>query len=298
MAWPRYRRRESESGRRPRLGPQRAISAVARTGSMSARVAELIATAPAADDLAVTMTGELCDCFRTKAEGVRQFWPPSSRRPRSADVRVYLVDGRFVSVDEAREYAAAGRGEQLACAGAVCLPLRRERCRAAHRHRFDDDRYRAARRWPARGREVSTTPSGCWPASWFTRASAGRRFARSRLLPWRGRAMPGGGRVVRDDRRCLRAARRHARATGCRLDGRRPATDQGICPRAIGANDLCRRNDIRRRRRRPSRCRRARCSTRFTSSRPERAVSKLYRPPATIVLSGAGEFLAKRLVHM
>ena len=38
---------------------------------LAAALAELIAQAPAADRLAVTMTGELCDCFRTKAEGVR-----------------------------------------------------------------------------------------------------------------------------------------------------------------------------------------------------------------------------------
>ncbi len=34
-------------------------------------LAALVETAPAAERLAVTMTGELCDCFRSKAEGVR-----------------------------------------------------------------------------------------------------------------------------------------------------------------------------------------------------------------------------------
>ena len=38
---------------------------------LAAALAALIDSAPAADRLAVTMTGELCDCFRTKAEGVR-----------------------------------------------------------------------------------------------------------------------------------------------------------------------------------------------------------------------------------
>ena len=32
---------------------------------------DLIAAAPPADQLAITMTGELCDCFQTNAEGVR-----------------------------------------------------------------------------------------------------------------------------------------------------------------------------------------------------------------------------------
>ena len=34
-------------------------------------LATLVESAPTAERLAVTMTGELCDCFRSKAEGVR-----------------------------------------------------------------------------------------------------------------------------------------------------------------------------------------------------------------------------------
>jgi probable H4MPT-linked C1 transfer pathway protein len=66
---------------------------------------ELVRGAPAADGLAFTMTGELCDCFRTKAEGVRQILKAAKQIADSRVVRVYLVDGRLVSIDEALDLA-------------------------------------------------------------------------------------------------------------------------------------------------------------------------------------------------
>src|SRR5438067_12170764 len=38
---------------------------------LPAALAELVAKFPDAEELAVTMTGELCDCFETKRDGVR-----------------------------------------------------------------------------------------------------------------------------------------------------------------------------------------------------------------------------------
>ena len=84
---------------------------------LAAGLAALIARAPAADRLAVTMTGELCDCFRTKAEGVRHILAAVSAVADRREVRVYLTDGRFVSVDEANEspsLAAASNWRALA----------------------------------------------------------------------------------------------------------------------------------------------------------------------------------------
>src|SRR5688572_22342586 len=84
---------------------------------LSAALAELIDSGPAADRLAVTMTGELCDCFRTKAEGVRHIVAAVEEAARSRDTRIYLVDGRFVSADEARglpHLAAASNWHVLA----------------------------------------------------------------------------------------------------------------------------------------------------------------------------------------
>jgi (4-(4-[2-(gamma-L-glutamylamino)ethyl]phenoxymethyl)furan-2-yl)methanamine synthase len=72
---------------------------------LSDALAALIASGPAADRLAVTMTGELCDCFRTKTEGVHHIVASAERAAGrcARDVRVYLVDGRLVAPAEARD---------------------------------------------------------------------------------------------------------------------------------------------------------------------------------------------------
>lgn len=84
---------------------------------LAGALAELIAAAPPAESLAVTMTGELCDCFRTKAEGVRHILAAVAQVAAGRDVGVYLVDGRLATIDEAREcpqLAAAGNWHALA----------------------------------------------------------------------------------------------------------------------------------------------------------------------------------------
>jgi probable H4MPT-linked C1 transfer pathway protein len=80
-------------------------------------LAALVSQAPAADRLAVTMTGELCDSFRTKAEGVRHILAAVERAAAGRAVHVYLVDGRFAAVAAAREQphlAAASNWHALA----------------------------------------------------------------------------------------------------------------------------------------------------------------------------------------
>ena len=56
------------------------------------RIRDLIALAPSTDHLAITMTGELADCFRSKEEGVHHILDAI----KSADSReqlVYCTDG-------------------------------------------------------------------------------------------------------------------------------------------------------------------------------------------------------------
>jgi probable H4MPT-linked C1 transfer pathway protein len=77
----------------------------------------LIADAPDIDRLAVTMTGELCDCYRTKAEGVSHILTAVEEAAAGRQVTVYLVDGRLVPPDEARRephLAAASNWHVLA----------------------------------------------------------------------------------------------------------------------------------------------------------------------------------------
>lgn len=78
---------------------------------------ELIACAPSVERIVVTMTGELCDAFRTKAEGVRHILSAVHQAAGGREVRVYLVDGRIVSVEEVRQaphLAAASNWHALA----------------------------------------------------------------------------------------------------------------------------------------------------------------------------------------
>src|SRR5262245_28908054 len=57
---------------------------------------DLLAGLPAADALAVTMTGELCDCFPSKREGVHAILDAVADVAEGRDVRVWRTDGRLV----------------------------------------------------------------------------------------------------------------------------------------------------------------------------------------------------------
>src|SRR5215831_16033967 len=55
----------------------------------------LLASLPPFDALAVTMTGELCDCFETKRQGVHAILDAVERAAGPLPVRVWRTDGRF-----------------------------------------------------------------------------------------------------------------------------------------------------------------------------------------------------------
>lgn len=70
---------------------------------LPAALGDLIARFPDADELAVTMTGELCDCFETKREGVRRIVVSVMNASRSRPIRVWSTDGTFLNTNEAKE---------------------------------------------------------------------------------------------------------------------------------------------------------------------------------------------------
>ncbi|MEX0704506.1 MAG: hydantoinase/oxoprolinase family protein [Planctomycetales bacterium] len=74
-------------------GPQRLASALA----------EALSRFDKADAVAVTMTAELADCFRTKAEGVHAVLLAVEEAARGAAVLVWQTAGEFVPPDVARE---------------------------------------------------------------------------------------------------------------------------------------------------------------------------------------------------
>jgi probable H4MPT-linked C1 transfer pathway protein len=85
----------------------------------------LVRTAPNADRFAITMTGELCDCFSSKAEGVRHILSAVDKVAGGGDARVYLVDGRLVTIAETLttpELAAASNWHALASFACRFLP--------------------------------------------------------------------------------------------------------------------------------------------------------------------------------
>lgn len=65
-------------------------------------LAELVARFPDATALAVTMTGELCDCFETKRQGVNAILDATEHAAAGRPVRVWGTNGAFHTVEEAR----------------------------------------------------------------------------------------------------------------------------------------------------------------------------------------------------
>jgi len=65
-------------------------------------LAELVGQFPDAEEFAVTMTGELCDCYETKRQGVNAILTAVQNVSRSYPIRVWGTDGKFLNVEEAR----------------------------------------------------------------------------------------------------------------------------------------------------------------------------------------------------
>lgn len=63
----------------------------------------MIAEAPPSDHLAVTMTGELADCFATKTEGVLFILAAVEKAADRRHTRVYCGDGTLRSIEAARK---------------------------------------------------------------------------------------------------------------------------------------------------------------------------------------------------
>jgi probable H4MPT-linked C1 transfer pathway protein len=88
-----------------------------KPAGLTAALADLLGGAPAASGLAITMTAELCDCFSSKSDGVQQILTATEQVAGNRKKQVYLVDGRFVSIAEARnqpQLAAASNWHALA----------------------------------------------------------------------------------------------------------------------------------------------------------------------------------------
>jgi probable H4MPT-linked C1 transfer pathway protein len=65
--------------------------------ALAQHIRTALSEAPSASHLAVTMTGELADCFESKADGIRFILQAVSSGSDNRHTRVYLVDGRLVA---------------------------------------------------------------------------------------------------------------------------------------------------------------------------------------------------------
>ena len=95
-----------------------------RSRELAAELSEMIAEAPPAERVAVTMTGELADCFATKAEGVGVILDAVEQAAAGREVFVYLCGGKLATPLAARAealLAAASNWHALAVfAGRFC----------------------------------------------------------------------------------------------------------------------------------------------------------------------------------
>jgi (4-(4-[2-(gamma-L-glutamylamino)ethyl]phenoxymethyl)furan-2-yl)methanamine synthase len=66
-------------------------------------LAELVAKFPDAEELAVTMTGELCDCFETKRDGVAAIIKAVRFASAARPIHVWSTDGAFLNSEEAKQ---------------------------------------------------------------------------------------------------------------------------------------------------------------------------------------------------
>lgn len=74
-----------------------------RPMELAAAIGELLAEAPEWERLAVTMTGELADCYASKAEGVAAITAAALNAAVERPVSVYTTGGTFVSADDLLE---------------------------------------------------------------------------------------------------------------------------------------------------------------------------------------------------
>lgn len=92
---------------------------------LSHQLRSILSEAPEADHLLLTMTGELADCFESKSEGVKFILDAFGQAAGNRHTRVYLVDGRMVSLKVAQMQpllAAASNWHALAAFSARFAP--------------------------------------------------------------------------------------------------------------------------------------------------------------------------------
>jgi probable H4MPT-linked C1 transfer pathway protein len=64
---------------------------------------QVVAQSPDHDILAVTMTGELCDCYPTRREGILSILAAVENVAEGRPVRIWQIDGSFADIEKTRQ---------------------------------------------------------------------------------------------------------------------------------------------------------------------------------------------------
>lgn len=89
-----------------------------KTEQLGEALRKLLTDAPPAETIAVTMTGELADCFATKVDGVNAILDAVEQAADGRHVLVYYCDGRLVGVAAARAEALLAAASNWRALGA------------------------------------------------------------------------------------------------------------------------------------------------------------------------------------
>lgn len=266
-----------------------------RPAELATALKRLIASAPPAETLAITMTGELADCFETKAQGVHHILRHVREAAGDGTVLVYLTDGSLVSPEAALRnplLAAASNWHALASfAARYCatrcgllmdigstttdfIPIVDVRPRAAGE--TDTDRLAA-------GELV------------YTGVERSPVCAVIDALPWRARQVPVAQELFATTRDAyLMLGDLPEEAGDCRTADGRPATQDAARNRL--ARMICADRD---QFDHEDALAAAQAVARAQLSRlgiaARGVLRRMSEPPSTIVLSGQGEFVGRRL---
>ncbi len=74
-----------------------------RPRDLTKQLVRLLEEAPACERMAITMTGELADCYRTKREGVEQILAAAQQAAGHRELLVYALPGRWLDYEQARD---------------------------------------------------------------------------------------------------------------------------------------------------------------------------------------------------
>jgi len=255
----------------------------------------LIGEAPPCDQLAVTMTGELADCYATKAIGVRSILDAVESAAAGRSIVVYLTTGEWATLDEAREaplLAAASNWRAL----------------ATYANRF-------ARSWPALLLDMGSTTADVVPLHESSPCPAGitdpERLVSGELvytgvertpvsaivqrLPWRGETCPVASELFATsaDAYLLLGEFPEDAQSGGTADGRpmtRPAAHTRMARMICADTTMFSEADAQAA---ASAVRDAQLA--MLESAARNVAAHLGRPPQTLIFSGQGEFLLRRL---